>query len=420
MTERKKLSLNRPASTEGGDAPTHRKPPVRGSGTAPRKRMTAAEAAQAREEAAARAAAAPPYRPGPDDRAERGPRRDAPRHDDRRPAPQRGEDRRAAPYGDPRQREGRPEPRAAAGRREDPRTGGRADRRDDPRGDRRDDRRAPSRDDFRATPRPAQPPHTERPTPDDGRMRLSKLMSERGLASRREADEWIEQGWVRVNGEVVDELGTRVLPDVEITIDPLARTQQAERVTILLHKPIGYVSGQAEDGHEPAVILIRPENRWKEDRQGLQLTRGHLRHLAPAGRLDIDSTGLLVLTQDGRIARQLIGEDSGVEKEYLVRVQAVDAPDAENVSAVVPPEVIEQLRFGLELDGRQLKPAQVSWQNEQQLRFVLREGRKRQIRRMCELVGLRVVGLKRVRMGRITLGKLPVGEWRFLRADERF
>ncbi|WP_366517610.1 pseudouridine synthase [uncultured Aquabacterium sp.] len=415
MTERKKLSLNRPAPTEGGDAPSHRKPPVRGSGTAPRKRMTAAEAAQAREEAAARAAAAPTQRRHPDDRTERPPRRDASgrddrrppprREDDRRPAPQRADDRRAAPYGEPRH----PRDRDEAGYRSD--RSNLANRRDP--GDRSD--RTP-----RAAPRPAQPPHTERPTPDDGRMRLSKLMSERGLASRREADEWIEQGWVRVNGEVVDELGTRVLPDVEVTIDPLARTQQAERVTILLHKPIGYVSGQAEDGHEPAVTLIRPENRWKDDRQPLQLTRGHLRHLAPAGRLDIDSTGLLVLTQDGRIARQLIGEDSGVEKEYLVRVQAVDAPDAENVSAVVPPEVIEQLRFGLELDGRQLKPAQVSWQNEQQLRFVLREGRKRQIRRMCELVGLRVVGLKRVRMGRITLGKLPVGEWRFLRADERF
>jgi 23S rRNA pseudouridine2604 synthase len=254
----------------------------------------------------------------------------------------------------------------------------------------------------------------------DGRVRLSKLMSERGLSSRREADEWIEHGWVRVDGQVVSELGSRVRPDQEITIDPMAHTQQAQRVTILIHKPMGYVSGQAEDGYEPAIALIRPENRWPDDRLPIQLTRGHLRHLAPAGRLDIDSTGLLVLTQDGRIAKQLIGEDSGIEKEYLVRVEYMPQPEAENVSAVVPPEDIELLRFGLELDGRQLKPAQVSWQNEHQLRFVLREGRKRQIRRMCEQVGLKVVGLKRVRMGRITLGKLPAGQWRFLRPDERF
>ncbi len=251
-------------------------------------------------------------------------------------------------------------------------------------------------------------------------MRLSKVMSERGMASRREADEWIEQGWVSVDGEIVSELGTRIFPHQAITIDPLARQQQTQRVTILIHKPMGYVSGQAEDDYEPAIVLVRPENRWREDKQPLQLTRGHLKNLAPAGRLDIDSTGLLVLTQDGRVAKQLIGEDSGVEKEYLVRVASMDEPDAENVSAVVPPEALEYLRFGLELDGRQLKPAQVSWQNEQQLRFVLREGRKRQIRRMCELVGLKVVGLKRVRMGRITLGKLPVGQWRFLRPDERF
>jgi len=245
-------------------------------------------------------------------------------------------------------------------------------------------------------------------------------MSEQGLASRREADEWIEQGWVRVDGEVVDELGTRVFPHQHISIDKMASTQQAQRVTVLLHKPIGYVSGQAEDGYEPAITLIRPENRWADDKLPIELTRGHLRNLAPAGRLDIDSTGLLVLTQDGRIAKHLIGEDSGVEKEYLVRVQWMEQPEAENVAELVPSENIDAMRFGLELDGKPLKPAQVSWQNEQQLRVVLREGRKRQIRRMCEIVGLKVVGLKRVRMGRITLSKLPVGQWRFLRPDERF
>ncbi len=224
---------------------------------------------------------------------------------------------------------------------------------------------------------------------------------------------------MRVDGEVA-ELGTRVLPTVHIDIDPQAREQQTQRVTILLHKPVGYVSGQAEDGYEPAVTLIQPGNRWAEDKHPLKFNRSHLRHLAPAGRLDIDSTGLLVLTQDGRVAKALIGEDSGVEKEYLVRVQFMAQPEAENVMATTPPEAIEQLRFGLELDGKPLKPAQVSWQNEQQLRVVLREGRKRQIRRMCELVGLKVVGLKRVRMGSVVLGKLPAGQWRYLRPDERF
>ncbi|MFN3297015.1 pseudouridine synthase [Caldimonas sp.] len=250
--------------------------------------------------------------------------------------------------------------------------------------------------------------------------RLSKRMSELGLASRREADLWIERGWVRVDGQVVDTLGARVLPHQRIEVDPAARHEQEQRVTILLNKPIGYVSGQAEDGYEPAVVLITPENHWSQDPSPLRLGRHHLRKLAPAGRLDIDSTGLLVLTQDGRIARHLIGEDSAVEKEYLVRVEHPQAAHAGPPSRTLPPDQLALLRHGLSLDGHALRPAQVSWQNEHQLRFVLREGRKRQIRRMCELVGLKVVGLKRIRIGRVVLGALPPGQWRYLGPHERF
>jgi 23S rRNA pseudouridine2604 synthase len=239
--------------------------------------------------------------------------------------------------------------------------------------------------------------------------RLSKRMAELGLCSRREADEWIVNGWVRVNGQVVDELGSRVEPDANIEVSKEAEKHQSEIVTILLHKPVGYVSGQAEDGYEPAVVLVHPDNHWAEDPVQKEFRRGFLKGLAPAGRLDIDSTGLLVLTQDGRVARQLIGEDSQTEKEYLVRVEGT-------LSA----EGLRKLNHGLSLDGVQLKPAKVSWQNEDQLRFVLREGRKRQIRRMCELVGLHVVGLKRVRIGSVALGKLPPGQWRYLRPGERF
>jgi 23S rRNA pseudouridine2604 synthase len=258
-------------------------------------------------------------------------------------------------------------------------------------------------------------PAAPAPAAADG-IRLSKVMAERGLASRREADEWIEAGWVSVNGQPAV-LGQRVAPDAAIEIDPLARQQQAQRVTVLLHKPMGFVSGQAEDGYQPAFVLVTAANRWAEDKVPLKFHHGHLRHLAPAGRLDIDSTGLMVLTQDGRIAKQLIGEDSHVEKEYLVRVQSL-RPDERELP--FPPENMRRLQQGLELDGRRLKPARVSWANEDQLRFVLREGRKRQIRRMCELVGLEVLGLKRVRIGSVVLGKLPVGQWRYLRPDERF
>jgi 23S rRNA pseudouridine2604 synthase len=234
-------------------------------------------------------------------------------------------------------------------------------------------------------------------------------MSELGICSRREADEWIENGWVRVDGEIVSTLGARVSPQARIEIDPAASRHQSEQVTILLNKPIGFVSGQAEDGYQPAITLIRPENRWSEDPSPIRFKPSHVRGLAPAGRLDIDSTGLLVFTQDGRVARRLIGQDSEVEKEYLVRVEGS-----------LSDEGMKRLQHGLELDGVKLKPGRVSWQNEHQLRFVLREGRKRQIRRMCELVGLVVTGLKRVRSGSVPLGPLPVGQWRYLRRDERF
>lgn len=249
------------------------------------------------------------------------------------------------------------------------------------------------------------PPH-----PDA--VRLSKRMSELGLSSRREADELITRGWVKVDGIVVDQLGSKVLPHQKISLDKHAKDQQAQLVTVLLNKPMGYVSGQAEDGYEPAVVLVKPETRWTNDRSPVNFKREHLRSLVPAGRLDIDSIGLLVLTQDGRIAKRLIGEDSPIEKEYLVRVQYG--------AGRLPEREMARLRHGLSLDGVKLKPAKVSWQNEDQLRFVLNEGRKRQIRRMCEAVGLRVLGLKRVGIGNIDLGDLPVGQWRYLRTEEQF
>jgi len=234
-------------------------------------------------------------------------------------------------------------------------------------------------------------------------------MSEQGLCSRREADSYIERGWVLVDGEPVTELGTRVYRTQRITLAQAAQSRQEASVTILLNKPIGYVSGQAEQGYRPAVLLVNAQSHFKGDRSPLRFSPAHLKGLAPAGRLDIDSQGLLVLTQDGRIAKQLIGENSRTEKEYLVRVQG-------KLSA----SGLSLLNFGLNLDGAALKRAEVSWQNRDQLRFILREGKKRQIRRMCELVGLKVTGLKRVRIGKVNLGDLPSGQWRYLRSDELF
>lgn len=239
--------------------------------------------------------------------------------------------------------------------------------------------------------------------------RLSKIMAQRGLCSRREADRYIERGLVLVDGVRISELGTKISPDAKIELSQEGLARRQTQVTVLLNKPIGYVSGQPEDGYKPAVDLIRAFSRWENDKSPRKFNSTQLKGLEPAGRLDIDSAGLLVLTQDGRIARKIIGEDSHVDKEYLVRVTGTLSADG-----------LKLLNHGLSLDGKKLKPAKVSWQNEDQLCFVLNEGKKRQIRRMCELVGLKVVGLKRVRIGKVMLGNLPPGRWRYLGEHENF
>jgi 23S rRNA pseudouridine2604 synthase len=244
---------------------------------------------------------------------------------------------------------------------------------------------------------------------EEERVRVSKILSQLGLCSRREADAFIERGWVLVDGEPVTELGTRVFPHQKVTLTKSAQTKQDASVTILMHKPIGVVSGQPEPGYKPALSLVTAEAHFAGDKSPQRFHPMQVKGLAPAGRLDIDSTGLLVLTQDGRVAKTLIGENSPIEKEYLVRIVG-------NLTA----EGLAKLNFGLTMDGKPLKRAQVSWLNKEQLRFILHEGKKRQIRRMCEMVGVRVGGLKRVRIGKVMLGDLPLGQWRYLRSDESF
>ncbi|MEB5963324.1 pseudouridine synthase [Comamonas testosteroni] len=368
---------------------------------------------------------------------------------ERREYPSRGGDRpQGRDFGDRPQSRGyggRPEGRSldrgdrrGSERRNDERRGEHRDSRRDERGGEPEKRHIPGSFVSEATRRPTTGIRTYRPAADGsdraipvkrapevearqddrpGALRINKRIADMGLCSRREADEWVENGWVTVNGEVAT-MGQNVVPGDRIEIDRKAQERQDQQVTILLNKPMGYVSGQAEDGHEPAVVLITNENRWNEDRSKTRFNFSQLKGLAPCGRLDIDSVGLLVLTQDGRVARQIIGEDSEVDKEYLVRVTFGDRDV--DVQSVFPEEKLALLRHGLSLDEQPLKPAQVDWQNPEQLRFVLTEGKKRQIRRMCELVGLKVVGLKRIRIGGVTLGNLPTGQWRYLAAHESF
>ncbi len=401
-------------SGTGAPSPMPDRPPVRGAGAGAKgTRPTLAQAQAQRAEREARYQEQLRQRFGdrpPEGFVRRGDNAAPPPQRQQRPAPAlRGANTAFAPRSEPRN-----EPRSA------PRP---YPPRDTPRPappQARFDPRPPPRSAPRPAPR-AQPgsrhddddDHFEHTAHAPGSMRLSKRMSELGIASRREADEWIEKGYVRVDDQIVNQLGSRVQPHQRITIDAKAKFMQAQRVTVLVNKPVGYVSGQAEDGYEPAVVLVTPANQWREDRSGTRFLREHLKSLVPAGRLDIDSVGLLVLTQDGRVAKQLIGEDTEIEKEYLVRVAM---PDGKRL----PDASLALLRHGLELDGEALRPAQVEWVNDDQLRFVLRQGKKRQIRRMCEAVGLQVLGLKRVRIGNVMLGDLPPGQWRYLRADESF
>ena len=255
-------------------------------------------------------------------------------------------------------------------------------------------------------------PKTVEPTPRrplNEPPRLSKRISEMTQCSRREADEWIENGWVRVDGVVVTTLGTRVHPNAKVEIKEEASKHQTESVTILVNKPLETESGDSEGPSQTALLLIRPENRWSEDESRFTFKATHLRGLAQAGKLDAESTGMLVFTQEGSVARRITGDDTRLEKEYMVRVEGE-----------LSPEGMKLLNHGLALDEVKLKRAQVSWQNEQQLRFVLHESKKRQIQRMCELVGLHVTSIKRIRIGSVSLGKLPVGQWRYLRENERF
>jgi len=238
-------------------------------------------------------------------------------------------------------------------------------------------------------------------------VRISKLMAERGLCSRREADAYIERGLVFVNGEKVTQLGTRADADAVITLAGEARAQQARQATILLHKPVGVVSTQPEKDQTPAWKLVtRARVHGAVDPALLARIVAKPWTLAVAGRLDRASRGLLVMTQDGTVARRIIG-GQGVEKCYLVRT-VEPATDQQ----------IHKLRGRLVLDDEPLQPMRVERVADDTLRFVLVEGKKHQIRRLCRRFGLEVVDLFRTAIGPLAIGELPEGGWRVARPEE--
>lgn len=234
-------------------------------------------------------------------------------------------------------------------------------------------------------------------------VRINKWLGQTGVCSRREADALIADGLVSVDGEVVTDAGRKLEPGQTLTLSDTATAALAEGVTIVMHKPVGYVSGQPEPNKLPAVRLITEGNRVGEGAVPADDVS-----LPPIGRLDEDSRGLLLLSSDGVVAKAVIGPQSDLDKEYLVRV-----------TGDITEKKLKILRHGLMLDGRQLKPAYVSRMESFRLKFILREGRNRQIRRMCEMVDLEVVDLIRVRIGPLKLDNLPEGKWRLLTAEER-
>lgn len=241
-------------------------------------------------------------------------------------------------------------------------------------------------------------------------MRLSKYLSEQNICSRREAELFIDRGWLKVDGVVIQQQGFKVPEHCSVELSQQALDFQNQLVTVLLNKPIGYVSTQPEKNYPSATTLITKDGQYfQAGKVSEKNVKWPIRGLSAAGRLDIDSTGLLVLTQDGRISKKLIAPDSNIEKEYLIRVDQK-----------VQERQIEQLRSGMSLDGKRLKRAEINQLDDRYFRMVLTEGKKRQIRRMCEQVGLRVLALKRVRIGSVRLGSLPLGRWRFLAKNETF
>ena len=235
-------------------------------------------------------------------------------------------------------------------------------------------------------------------------QRVNKWLAQSGVCSRREAEGLIAQGLVFIDGERVDDAGRKILQGQTLVLNDSAQEQLNSSLSIVLHKPIGIVSSLPQDDQVEAVTLLTRDALWG----GEATIPTAANNLAPLGRLDRESRGLLVLSEDGVLAKALIGPESEMDKEYNVLL-----------TGVITPQKIALLRHGLELDGRKLRPAKVTQLTEQKLNIVLKEGRNRQIRRMAELVELRVVDLMRVRVGPLKLGDLPEGKWRPLTVEER-
>ena len=236
-------------------------------------------------------------------------------------------------------------------------------------------------------------------------IRLSKRVAELRGCSRREAEQLITGGWVRVDGVVIEAPQFRVTGQ-HIEIDPKADLTHAEPVTLLFHKP---ASLAMHDIEQDATRLLSTASLWADDTSGIRPLKKHFTQLDVLAPLEDEASGLVVCTQDWRVARKLSEDAATLEHEVIVEVAGELAPDG-----------LKRLNQGIAYQGRTPPAIKVSWQNETRLRVALKGARLGQIAHMCETVGLRVISMKRIRLGRVAMGKVPPGQWRYLRPDERF
>lgn len=236
----------------------------------------------------------------------------------------------------------------------------------------------------------------------DAPQRLSKAVMALAGCSRRDAEQYIAEGWVRVDGRLVEEPQVRVTAAQRVEIDPKARLQPPVPATLLVHKPAGMDAAQLH-------ALPGAATHWSGDTSGVRRIKSHGAGLVALLPLPREASGLEVLSQDARIVRKLNEDARTIEQELVAEVAGTIAPDG-----------LERLGRGLVFEGRALPPARVSWQSETRLRFAVKGVAPEWLPWMCEQVGLRLTALKRLRIGRVALAGLPPGQWRYLPPGERF
>lgn len=248
---------------------------------------------------------------------------------------------------------------------------------------------------------------------DDEGIRLSKKVAALAGCSRSEAEHYIEGGYVRVDGVVVETPQFRVRDETVTLADDAALTTLPS-VTLIYHKPPGKAFGADNQSSIPSAVAreISAANRSADDPTGIVQLNRHFTRLTVPCPVEAMMGGLAVLTQDGRIARKLIEDAKTIEQEIIVEVKEGQAALSGNG--------LKKLNHGLSFQGKALPPCKVSWQNENRLRFAIKGPRPGQLVDMCQQVGLTVVSMKRIRIGRLPMAGLPVGQWRYLADSERF